>query len=49
MHFYFYYVIYRQPEAEILRSETIEDSTALVVARFSSRGPNLIVPDSKGI
>ncbi|XWS28906.1 hypothetical protein CRYUN_Cryun25bG0112100 [Craigia yunnanensis] len=35
----------KQPEAEILKSETIEDSTAPVVAPFSSRGPNLIVPD----
>ncbi|XP_039042753.1 subtilisin-like protease SBT4.6 [Hibiscus syriacus] len=31
--------------AEILRSETIEDSTAPVVAAFSSRGPSVIVPD----
>ncbi|XP_022753600.1 subtilisin-like protease SBT4.3 [Durio zibethinus] len=34
-----------QPEAEILKSETIEDSAAPVVASFSSRGPNLIVPE----
>ncbi|XWS53205.1 hypothetical protein CRYUN_Cryun11dG0138100 [Craigia yunnanensis] len=33
------------PEAEILKSETIEDSAAPVVAPFSSRGPNYIVPD----
>ncbi|GMI78097.1 hypothetical protein like AT3G46850 [Hibiscus trionum] len=31
--------------ADILKSETIEDSSAPVVAPFSSRGPNPIVPD----
>ncbi|KAK8615278.1 hypothetical protein V6N13_069055 [Hibiscus sabdariffa] len=34
----------KKPVAEILKSETIEDSLAPVVAEFSSRGPNLI-PD----
>ncbi|KAK8615266.1 hypothetical protein V6N13_069043 [Hibiscus sabdariffa] len=35
----------KQPVAEILKSETIQDSWAPVVAEFSSRGPNRIVPD----
>ncbi|KAL4383274.1 hypothetical protein GQ457_15G028900 [Hibiscus cannabinus] len=34
----------KQPVAEILKSETIQDSWAPVVAEFSSRGPNRI-PD----
>ncbi|EOY34208.1 Subtilase family protein, putative [Theobroma cacao] len=34
-----------QPKAEILKSETIKDSAAPMVAPFSSRGPNFIVPD----
>ncbi|KAL5817063.1 hypothetical protein ACOSQ3_025441 [Xanthoceras sorbifolium] len=33
------------PQAEILKSETIEDSAAPVVIGFSSRGPNLLVPE----
>ncbi|XVF20153.1 hypothetical protein REPUB_Repub11eG0173700 [Reevesia pubescens] len=40
-----YYRSTKKPEVEILRSETIEDSTAPLVAPFSSRGPNFIVPD----
>lgn len=39
------FCVIRQPEAEILKSETINDSSAPVVAPFSSRGPNNIVPD----
>ncbi|KAK6271906.1 hypothetical protein POUND7_008989 [Theobroma cacao] len=35
----------KQPKAEILKSETIKDSAAPMVAPFSSRGPNFIVPD----
>ncbi|WRX35380.1 Peptidase S8/S53 domain - like 10 [Theobroma cacao] len=35
----------KRPVAEILRSETIEDSAAPVVAPFSSRGPNFMEPD----
>ncbi|OMO66729.1 hypothetical protein COLO4_30411 [Corchorus olitorius] len=35
----------KKPEAEILQSEVIEDATAPIVATFSSRGPNPIVPD----
>ncbi|XVF20155.1 hypothetical protein REPUB_Repub11eG0173900 [Reevesia pubescens] len=35
----------KRPEAEILRSETIKDSAAPIVASFSSRGPNFIAPD----
>ncbi|XP_021894467.1 subtilisin-like protease SBT4.13 [Carica papaya] len=34
-----------KPVAEILKSETIEDSNARIVAYFSSRGPNSIAPD----
>ncbi|KAL4382893.1 hypothetical protein GQ457_15G028870 [Hibiscus cannabinus] len=33
----------KQPVAEILKSETIQDSWAPVVAEFSSRGPNRIL------
>ncbi|PON36942.1 Subtilase [Parasponia andersonii] len=33
------------PQATILRSEDLKDSTAPVVASFSSRGPNIITPD----
>ncbi|TYH56211.1 hypothetical protein ES332_D08G002000v1 [Gossypium tomentosum] len=35
----------KQPKAKILRSETITDKFAPIVASFSSRGPNFIVPD----
>ncbi|WCJ20446.1 Subtilisin-like protease SBT4.3 [Euphorbia peplus] len=35
----------RNPVANILKSEGVKDPTAPVVAYFSSRGPNLIVPD----
>ncbi|CAL5195213.1 unnamed protein product [Lathyrus oleraceus] len=35
----------RSPEAEILKSEILHDTTAPRVASFSSRGPNLVVPD----
>ncbi|KAG8663011.1 hypothetical protein MANES_01G167604v8 [Manihot esculenta] len=35
----------KSPEASILKSEVITDSTAPVVASFSSRGPNAIAPD----
>ncbi|KAK8615283.1 hypothetical protein V6N13_069060 [Hibiscus sabdariffa] len=34
----------KQAEAELLKTESIEDSSAPVVAEFSSRGPN-IIPD----
>ncbi|XP_039068788.1 subtilisin-like protease SBT4.5 [Hibiscus syriacus] len=34
-----------KPVAEIWKSETIKDSSAPVVASFSSKGPNFIVPD----
>ncbi|CAK8559953.1 unnamed protein product [Lathyrus sativus] len=33
------------PEAEILKSEIFRDTSAPRVASFSSRGPNLVVPD----
>ncbi|GMJ00869.1 hypothetical protein like AT5G59100 [Hibiscus trionum] len=35
----------KQAIAELLKSETIEDSSAPVVAEFSSRGPNSLLPD----
>ncbi|KAB2068015.1 hypothetical protein ES319_A08G001400v1 [Gossypium barbadense] len=35
----------KQPKAKILRSETITDKFAPIVASFSSKGPNFIVPD----
>ncbi|GMJ00872.1 hypothetical protein like AT3G46850 [Hibiscus trionum] len=35
----------KQAIAELLKSETIEDSSAPVVAKFSSRGPNILLPD----
>ncbi|KAI9196412.1 hypothetical protein LWI28_023716 [Acer negundo] len=35
----------KNPLAEILKSETIKDSAAPIVTRFSSRGPNVIVPE----
>ncbi|MBA0609778.1 hypothetical protein Godav_010717 [Gossypium davidsonii] len=35
----------KEPKAEILRSETTKDKFAPIVASFSSRGPNSIVPD----
>ncbi|KAK8282101.1 hypothetical protein V6Z12_D08G003100, partial [Gossypium hirsutum] len=35
----------KEPKAEILRSETIKDKFAPIVASFSSRGPNAFVPD----
>ncbi|TXG74190.1 hypothetical protein EZV62_002769 [Acer yangbiense] len=35
----------KNPQVEILKSEAIKDSTAPVVAWFSSRGPNSVVPD----
>nr|DAD41066.1 TPA_asm: hypothetical protein HUJ06_015389 [Nelumbo nucifera] len=35
----------RDPQANILRSEAIHDSSAPLVVSFSSRGPNLITPD----
>ncbi|XVF68657.1 hypothetical protein PTKIN_Ptkin11bG0019000 [Pterospermum kingtungense] len=35
----------KQPVAEILRTEAIKDPSAPVIAPFSSRGPNIIVPD----
>ncbi|CAL5183003.1 unnamed protein product [Lathyrus oleraceus] len=35
----------RSPEGEILKSEILHDTTAPRVASFSSRGPNLVVPD----
>ncbi|OMO66691.1 hypothetical protein COLO4_30416 [Corchorus olitorius] len=35
----------KKPEAEILKTEVIENSVAPVVAGFSSRGPNFIIPD----
>ncbi|XVF24982.1 hypothetical protein REPUB_Repub13aG0174200 [Reevesia pubescens] len=35
----------KKPEAVILKSEVIKDLSAPVVAIFSSRGPNFIVPD----
>ncbi|GLU11525.1 hypothetical protein SLE2022_282640 [Rubroshorea leprosula] len=39
------YVKSKNPVAEILRSETIKDPDAPRVARFSSRGPNVVIPD----
>ncbi|KAK2637680.1 hypothetical protein Ddye_025475 [Dipteronia dyeriana] len=35
----------KNPQAEILKSEAIKNSDAPVVARFSSRGPNSLVPE----
>ncbi|XP_065878455.1 subtilisin-like protease SBT4.3 isoform X2 [Euphorbia lathyris] len=35
----------KDPVAQILKSEAVKDSTAPLVASFSSRGPNMIVPD----
>ncbi|KAJ4821759.1 hypothetical protein Tsubulata_041293 [Turnera subulata] len=35
----------KSPQAKILRSEAVNDSTAPFVASFSSRGPNHIAPD----
>ncbi|XP_065879442.1 subtilisin-like protease SBT4.3 [Euphorbia lathyris] len=35
----------RRPVEKLLKSETIKDSTAPLVASFSSRGPNMIVRD----
>ncbi|KAF4378598.1 hypothetical protein G4B88_023138 [Cannabis sativa] len=35
----------KNPQATILKSEALKDSTAPLVASFSSRGPNLVVPD----
>ncbi|KAK1586714.1 hypothetical protein Q3G72_005374 [Acer saccharum] len=35
----------KNPLAEILKSETIKDFAAPIVTRFSSRGPNVIVPE----
>ncbi|XP_010262905.2 PREDICTED: subtilisin-like protease SBT4.3 [Nelumbo nucifera] len=35
----------RNPQAKILKSEAIHDSSAPVVASFSSRGPSVIIPD----
>ncbi|KAK4857184.1 hypothetical protein QYF36_025445 [Acer negundo] len=35
----------KNPLAEILKSETIKDSAAPIVTRFSARGPNVIVPE----
>ncbi|OMO91383.1 hypothetical protein COLO4_18413 [Corchorus olitorius] len=35
----------KKPIAEIQKSETIKDSSAPIVAAFSSKGPNFIVPD----
>ncbi|KAL1155127.1 hypothetical protein V6Z11_A08G003100 [Gossypium hirsutum] len=35
----------KEPKAEILRSETIKDKFAPIVASFSSRSPNAFVPD----
>ncbi|WCJ20438.1 Subtilisin-like protease SBT4.4 [Euphorbia peplus] len=35
----------KNPVAQILKSEAVKDSTAPLVASFSSRGPNIIVPD----
>ena len=35
----------RNPQAEILKSEAIKNSAAPVVAEFSSRGPNSLVPE----
>ncbi|XP_065878994.1 subtilisin-like protease SBT4.4 [Euphorbia lathyris] len=35
----------RHPVAKLLKSEEIKDTSAPIVASFSSRGPNLIVPD----
>ncbi|KAK0600699.1 hypothetical protein LWI29_017598 [Acer saccharum] len=35
----------RNPQAEILKSEAIKNSTAPVVTKFSSRGPNSLVPE----
>ncbi|OMO66690.1 hypothetical protein COLO4_30415 [Corchorus olitorius] len=35
----------KKPEAGILKSEVIKDATAPIVATFSFRGPNSVVPD----
>lgn len=38
-------VFYRDPQGTILKSEAINNPAAPLVALFSSRGPNLILPD----
>jgi hypothetical protein len=38
-------LFYRNPQASILKSETIKDNDAPTVASFSSRGPNSIALD----
>ncbi|XP_044483561.1 subtilisin-like protease SBT4.3 [Mangifera indica] len=35
----------KNPQAEILKTESIKDSDAPIVAAFSSRGPNTILPE----
>lgn len=38
-------MFYRDPQANIFKSEVIKDPDAHTVAYFSSRGPNIILPD----
>ncbi|CBI16046.3 unnamed protein product, partial [Vitis vinifera] len=38
-------LLYRNLHAKILKSESIKDNSAPVVASFSSRGPNKIIPE----
>ncbi|KAL6341120.1 hypothetical protein AAG906_032235 [Vitis piasezkii] len=40
-----YYISTKNPQANILKSESTKDSSAPVVASFSSRGPNTIIPE----
>ncbi|KAL6340801.1 hypothetical protein AAG906_031911 [Vitis piasezkii] len=40
-----YYKSTNKAEAKILKSEAIKDSSAPVVASFSSRGPNSVIPE----
>ncbi|KAI3973304.1 hypothetical protein MKX01_020679 [Papaver californicum] len=40
-----YFTSTRKPVANILRTESVKDSEAPVIASFSSRGPNSISPD----
>lgn len=39
------FLFHRSPEATILRSVSRKDASAPVVAQFSSRGPNIILPE----
>uniref|UniRef100_A0A7N0ZW02 Uncharacterized protein n=1 Tax=Kalanchoe fedtschenkoi TaxID=63787 RepID=A0A7N0ZW02_KALFE len=40
-----YYTNTKEPRATILKSETVKDDLAPVVAHFSSRGPNTLFPE----